>query len=941
MAIQSLHLGSTPSSAAVLLRLGLLLGGFLLTSLLHPPPALSGQQAGVEEEREEAGGVRGVVVDARTGAPVAQAQVLVRGTTRGALTGRDGRFQLGELRPGEYEVEVRSIGYRSERLGVRVRAEVFADADFELRMTTVPLDEVVATGQPGAVARRGLATSIATIESGPLENAPVNTFSDFIMARAPGVTVMPSGGLPGQGSRVILRGLGSLQRNTQPAIYVDGIRIDNSGDTFMDQTSFGGHAWMGLDDLPPEDIERVEIVRGASAANLYGSEAAAGVIQVFTKQGLEGVQNFYFRSEAGVSNTPREWWELDGRAPGSSAFFDDYMASGFQHRQHVSVRGAVDRFSYYASGSFRDVEGVLPNTGMRHASFRANMNVSPFQEFTFGVHTGFSRRSVEFPYDGDSPIGLGLNALGSEEGGVNVHPDTVLLLDVGLAASRYTAGARMDWTPHRNWHHQLVLGLDFFTSDNTDFHPFGVPTAPASQGSKSNARRIANTYNADYRTTLFLDLTERVASRTSFGVQGYTRDINWNWAYGEGWPAPGLETVNVAANQTGNENRYYTEQMGFYLEEQLSLEDWLYLTVAGRLDGHSAAGRDARWQFYPKLGLSWLPSEQGLIDPALGTVRLRAAFGEAGQAPEDYSALRTLRGIAVVANVASGIIPGNLGDPNLAPERSREVELGADLGLLDDRLALEATWYHQRTDNAIYPVFAIPSEGFVEPQVRNVAGLESSGFELSGEAVLFRSPEFQWSLHSDLALHRSEVLEFQDPTAVPEHIYGTQWIRPGYPVAAFFDEDENLIGPAYPTRTVNVGTSLRLPGGLGVRVLLDHQGGHYLESNTLRTLDQAAVPPGESFDTPRSAYVFEADFWRLREVVASYEVPMRVFQFLPVQSMELSVAGRNLWRTQRYPGLENQASFDPLMQRGNQTFFGAPLPRQFVVGLSARFGALD
>jgi TonB-dependent starch-binding outer membrane protein SusC len=892
------------------------------------------------EAQDETGGIRGQVVDARTGAPIPSAQVLVAGTTRGALTGRDGRFQVGELRPGTYEIEVRSIGFRAARTEVRVNPETFADVALELRLTAVPLDEVVATGQAGAVARRGIATSVATIETRELENAPVNTFSELLQARAPGVTVLPSGGMPGQGSRVILRGFGSLQRNVQPAIYVDGIRIDNSGDTFMDQTSFGGHAWMGLDDIPAEDIERVEIVRGASAANLYGSEAAAGVIQIFTKQGQEGVQNFYLRSEVGVSDTPRDWWDLDGRSDHVDAFFDRYVTSGFQHRQHVSVRGAVDRFSYYASGTFRDVEGVLPNTGMRHASFRANMNVSPFQEFTFGLSTAFSRRTVDFPYDGASPIGFGLNALAAE-GGLNVHPDTALLLDVGLAASRYTAGARMDWTPFRSWHHQLVMGLDFFTSDNTDFHPFGSPTAPDRQGSKSNARRIANTFNADYRTSFMTQFTDRVGSRTSFGVQGYTRDINWNWAYGEGWPAPGLETVDVAANQTGNENRYYTEQMGFYLEEQLNLDDFLYLTLSGRYDGHSAAGRDARWQFYPKFGLSYLPSEHGVIPESFGTVRLRAAYGEAGQAPEDYSSLRTLRGIAVVANVASGIIPGNIGDRNLAPERSREIELGLDVGLLDDRVSLEATYYSQRTDNAIFPVYSIPSEGFVEPQARNVAGLTGQGFELAARATLVRTAALDWSLWTNVAFHENEVQPFTDVTAVPENIYGTQWIRPGYPVAAFFDEDDAYIGPAYPTRNVTLGTSVRAPGGISVRALLDHQGGHYVESNTLRSLDAARVPAGESFDTPRSAYVFEADLWRLREVVLGYELPGAVYSMLPVQSVELSVAARNLWRSQRYPGIEAEASFDPLMQRANQTYFGAPLSRQLVIGLSARFGALD
>lgn len=893
--------------------------------------------------QDGAGGVRGQVVEEMTGDPLPNVQIVVVGTTRGTLTNRQGTFRIGELRPGTYTIQVRSLGYRAERAEVEIQAETFAEVEFRLRVAAVPLDEIVATGQPGPVARRTIATSIATVDASELEATPINSLSDMLQSRAPGVTVLPSGGMPGQGSRIILRGLGSLQRTTQPVIYIDGIRIDNSADTFMDQSSFGGHAWTGLDDINPEDIARIEIVRGASAANLYGTEAAAGVVQIFTKQGQEGIQQFYLRSEAGFSETPREWWAMDGHSPRVDEFYDQHVSPGMQHRQHISVRGAVDRFNYYASGSYRNVEGVLPNTGLMHAAFRANMNVSPFQDFVFGVSTGYARRTLDFPYDGDHQYGFLRNALGAE-GGATLHPDTSLMLDVGLASSRYTAGARMEWTPGLRWRHQLVMGLDFFTSDNTDLRPFGTPTAPNNQGSKANARRIANTYNLDYQTSFRADLTPAWESRTSFGIQGYQREINWNWAYGEGWPAPGLETINVAAYNTGNEDRVYTEQVGFYLEEQLNFRDFLYLTLSGRVDGHSAAGSNERWQLYPKLGVSYLPTEQGLLPEAFGTLRLRAAYGEAGQQPEDFSALRTLIPVAVVPNIAGGIVPGNLGDENLAPERSREIELGADVGFLNDRVSLEATYYNQRVDNAIFPIMSIPSMGFIQPQVRNVGGLKGQGVELAVDASLIQNGSFDLGVWANAAFHESEVMEFADETAIAENIFGSQWIRPGAPVAAFFDEDDNVIGPAYPTRTLGFGTRASLPGGVTVRALLDHQGGHYIQSNTLRELDMmalAAEDPGAVFDRPASDYIFPADFWRLREVVVAYSLPANLFRILPLQGLELNIAGRNLWRSQDYPGIEVEASYNPSLERANQSYFGAPLPRQFVVGLSARFGAID
>jgi TonB-dependent starch-binding outer membrane protein SusC len=893
--------------------------------------------------QEEAGGIQGRVTEAGTGNPVPNVQVLVDGTTRKTLTNQDGRFRIGELRPGTYVVQVRSLGYRTASREVTVESEQFSPTDFALRVSAVPLDEVVVTGQSGPAARREIATSIVTLDTRELETAPINSISELLQGRAPGVTVLPSGGMPGQGSRIVLRGLGSLQRITQPVIYVDGIRIDNSADTFMDQSSFGGHAWVGLDDINPEDIDRIEIVRGASAANLYGTEAAAGVIQIFTKQGGHGLQQFYVRSEVGFADTPREWWDVGGHSTRVDDFYDQYVTTGTQHRQHVSVRGAVDRFNYYASGSYRNVGGVIPNTGMMQAAFRANMNVSPFQDFIFGVSTGFSRRTVDFPYDGDHQFGFVRSALGAQ-GGVALHPDTSLMLDVGLASSRYTAGTRMEWTPGTRWRHALVLGLDFFTSDNTDLRPFGTPTAPDNAGSKANARRIANTYNLDYQGSYRFDLTPTLQSRTSFGIQGYQREVNWNWAYGEGWPAPGLETINVAASDTGNEDRVYTEQVGFFIEEQLSFRDYLYVSLAGRMDGHSAAGANERWQLYPKLGVSYLPSEQGVLPEIMGTVRLRAAYGEAGLHPQEFSALRTLIPVAVVPNIAGGIVPGNLGNADLAPERSREIELGADVGLLSDRLSFEATYYSQKVDNAIFPVMGIPSMGFIQPQVRNVGGLKAQGLELAADAAVLQTSSLGWSVWANVALHESEVLEFTDETAIAENIYGSQWIRPGAPVAAFFDENGEVIGPAYPTRTLGLGTRLALPGGVSLRASLDHQGGHYLESNTIRELDRAALAaedPTAVFDRPASDYIFAADFWRLREVVLGFVVPTRLHRMLPVQSAELNIAGRNLWRSTDYPGIEVEGSYNPSLQRANQTYFGAPLPRQFVVGLSARFGAIE
>ncbi len=267
------------------------------------------------------GTLQGRVVSATTGEPLPDAQVQVLGTTRRTLARAGGEFRISRLRPDTYEVEARIVGYRTVRQRVEVRPDAADSVEFRLPLSAVALDEVVATGQPGATALREIGSSVVVIDAEALENASVTSLSQLLQARAPGVTVLSGGGKPGQGSRVLMRGVTSLTQSAQPVVYVDGIRIDNSVQSGLD---LGGASWSGLDDINPADVDRIEIVRGASAASIYGTEASQGVIQIFTKRGGAERQNWTARSEFGMSQTPRDWWAVP-RAENAGAFYDRHV----------------------------------------------------------------------------------------------------------------------------------------------------------------------------------------------------------------------------------------------------------------------------------------------------------------------------------------------------------------------------------------------------------------------------------------------------------------------------------------------------------------------------------------------------------------------------------------------------------------------------------------
>ena len=878
------------------------------------------------------GALVGQVVNAATGEGVVGAQIIVLGTSRSAFTGKNGHFRISPLTPGKYSFEVRAAGFESATREVEVAVDRVAPAVVSLRPSVLQLDEIVAVGQSDATRRKALGAAVTTIHAANVSPNAVATVSELTQARSPGVLVLPQGGKPGQGSRILFRGVRGLTSNVQPIIFVDGVRIDNSAEnglrTGVDGIyEFGGESWAGIDDINVDDIERIEVLAGPAAAALYGSEGANGVLKIFTKRGSGERQRIRVQSEYGVSNTPRSWWS---GLPHSDWFYDSFVQNGHHSKVNLSVSGGVDRFNYYAGATLRSAEGILPQTGMDYWSFRANMRAMPLQSLAIDIHTAFSQRDVDLPYDSGSRWGLSRNALVGGEDGVYVTPEEILTYDVGLSANRYTAGARLEHVVSRNISHSLTLGADIFNSDDIDFNPFG--TTFVDGGKKLNYRRHVTLLSLDYRGQLRYDLGPFRAT-TAVGAQGMKHDEAYTLAIGYNFAGPGLGVVEAAGTTDGDQNRLFHRSVGAYVEESLELNERLFLTAGLRYDGHSAFGKSNRFQWYPAASISYILSEHGFVPSPVNILRLRAAFGEAGNRPDAFLTERTWQSVAASGN-QPGLITGKIGNPDLGPERVREYEGGFDLGLFQDRVVLNATYYLQQTRGAHYPVYASPSLGFREPQILNAGRTENRGLELSARARLLDLRDLKWTATAGLYTnrHRVESIGHENPI----NLGGAQWVRPGYPVASFFTDDGDYIGPAFPTRNVQLGSLFELAGGIRVSALVEQVAGHYLLSNTSIDLAQGDDPLATPV-TELGDFVFPADFWRLREVLLSYRLPANLLRGLGVTSGELTLAGRNLWRSQRYSGLEAEASATALQPLLNQTHFSTPLPRQLQLGIAVQF----
>lgn len=942
---------------------------------------------------QEPGTITGEVTN-ELGAPLPGIQVTLAGTQRGTLTNASGAFVLANVPAGQHTVEASGIGYGSQRQTVSVTGGASASVNFRLEVSALALDEIVVTGQATGASRREIGTSIASIDAEALSVAPISSMSQMLQARAPGVNVLPGGGKAGQGTRIVLRGAASVTQSNEPLIYVDGVRIDNSSVGAISTTTAGA-TWSGLDDINPDDIERIEVVRGASAATLYGTEAAAGVIQIFTKRGSEGATVWTYSGEAGILNTPFDWWDVSEYSPW---FYDHMVESGHTMSHQLSARGGTERMNYFVSGNMRDEAGILKNDGQEAYSFRLNLGVAARDDLTLNLSTNFNTRTVQQVPDANNTRGYTINGLVGGPRGQFMETQSLWAIEAFQEGSRFLGGLTANHDPFDFFSHRVTLGLDVWHQNQHQLYPYGtIPDLPL--GYRTDYRRESQNINLDYVATGRFQLTDAFRSTTALGFQYLSRDVGSVTATGDDFPFFGLETVSATLRTSAAESRFQEKSAGFFGEQQFAFQEYLFLTLGVRADGHSAFGADIDYQIYPKASLSYVLSDHLELPEFFDGLRLRAAYGTAGQQPANFAAVRSWSPTSAVGGEPA-VIPSNIGNPDLRPEVTHEAELGFELAVLDNRLNLDFTYYQQETRDALYSVREPPSQGILSTQLRNVGRIENQGIELAARATVLDTERFRWEAMANYSSNENEIVDLGDGT--PIQLQWLQWMREGYPVGSFFgdrpievggevgmasellrDANGNLpegwdyIGPPLPTRTIQLGSTFNIGSRTSLNFLLDHRGGHYAQSSTMRWLMQpnrditeshlaahealgftGVATPGPVASICRNPdpineiicsrnstltqgdFAMPIDFWKLREVALSYRVPEAIPGRLGLSSATISLAGRNLWRSTDYMGLEpegmyNQSAGDAAVR--SQIFFDTPIPRQFSFGIQAQF----
>jgi len=965
------------------------------------------------------GTVRGRVTASGTQAPLAGVQVTVAGTGRRAVTGSTGEYTLSDVPAGARAVRAELLGYATAEERAEVAAGGVATVNFQLGQSAVAIDALVVTGTPGETRQRALGTTVSRLQAVEVvEKAPVTNLSELLNGRVAGVAIINTTGQLGGGNRVRIRGAKSFSLSNEPLVYIDGVRVNNDQATGPANQAFGSRSLSRWNDINPEDIESIEIIKGPAAATLYGTEASAGVIQIITKRGRTGAPRISATLKQGsnwFANPEGRLWTnyFDVGNDGNVESIDiveleKSRGNAIWQRGHiqeydVSVGGGSDAARYYVGSTFENSTGVDPDNRLRMWGGRANVTITPSP--TWDVNASVAYRT------GRTNIGLDAGGGGLTWTTFFARPDRLVNNDprrgfysgtpesyIGAFDSwqdlaRTTISLTVNHRPFTGLSQRLTLGQDLTREQDTEIQYHDRQWVPffsfSDRGYKEQRERNVDYATADYAATLQLPVGEGLISSTSVGGQLYRRMTELLYAYGENFPVPGLTSIAATTqNRTNSESAVENVTVGVFAQQQFSWQDRLFLTAALRADDNSAFGEEFDLVRYPKVSAAWVVSEEPFWNFGfVNTLKLRGAYGESGQQPEAFTAIRTFAPVTGPGDVGT-VTPQNLGNPKLGPERGKEVEMGFDASLLNERLNVEFTYYNQRTTDAILEREIAPSSGFSGLQFVNAGEIRNRGVELLVRGEPWRTERHGLELALNLSTNDNEVVSLGDITT-QNFINAGTYLRHqiGYPVGSWFsrrvvsaeldsrgvarnlmcDDDKGgavacanapfiYLGRTTPDFEGGFNSTLRLFGNVEIFGQLDFKTGFSKLDGNLRVrcyffsecrenwfpreFEPARIAEIQAAGPYGGTLIDRADFLKFRELSLGYQIPGAWAQRFGAGNASIRVAGRNLYTWTKFGGLEPESAFNGGTRGGQHSLWEQnvlPQLQQMVVSLNVSF----
>ena len=1000
-------------------------------------PTLLGAQA--------TSGVQGRVTDAVNGQPLANAQVRIEGTVLGALSDASGRYAVPNVPTGRRTIIARRIGYGEERRQVDISLGGPATVDIAMTVSATTLGEVVVTGVATPTTRRELPNTVETVSGEAVRDAPaVSAIDQALQGKIAGAVISENSGQPGGGVSVRLRGTNSILGGAEPLYVLDGVIIDNNAEALV---GLGANATRGgaalsnrLADLDPADVERIEVLKGAAAAALYGSRANNGVIQIFTRRGRAGEARVSASTEFSTGVTPEKYQfaSLPLASAGDSVVLstpgspvvrgtpvqrydiqDRVWRRANSTMQRLSVSGGTPTTTYYAAGSWQKEEGIVRSSDYERLNLRANIGQELRERLHLTLSGNIIRSKANFITEGEQTNGVltsliftptSFNPLFNETTGRYPYnpllgPNPLEILERYEAPeelARFVGSAEARWTPLPSLTVRYVAGVDDYRREVTFLQP-PLVNSPTWTGSIQNPVQFSRQFNNDLVANHVWSASEALEMNTGAGFRFTSNRQEIVRAAASDLPPD--QTLVGGATQFASQEQSEVRTLGGFVEERLSLNDRLFLTGGVNLEASSAFGEASRWQTFPRVGVSWVLGEEPFFRESAADVfsslRLRAAYGQTGgQPPGAYFRFENFDNTSFAGR--AGLVESTVrGNPDLKPERQREWELGADIGIVDERVLLEATYYDKLTSDLVLSVPLAASSGAVR-QFQNIGVLSNKGVELTLNTINVARPSFVWRTRLTYAANRNRVerLSTNADTIIVGYLNA---VIEGQPIGVFYggvyerNPDgsivlrdttiagtpprtfrrlphrlrdsvvvggvvtarplaNRIIGDPNPDFTMAMTNTFELPRNIELSVLLDGRFGNDVANFTRRiteffgsdkVVDREIAGDTVPFTFARNPtgriniyeeYIEDGTFVKLREVALTIPIGVSLASRIGARGASLRLAGRNLYTWTDYTGLDPEVNlFSESTVARGVDFATVPLPRTFSAGLTLNF----
>jgi TonB-linked SusC/RagA family outer membrane protein len=943
--------------------------------------------------------VTGRVTNSQTQEGLPEATIAVTGTIIVAQTNNEGNYTLNAP-DGELNLVVRAIGYKRQLVTVPASqgtVNVALDPDL------FKLEEIVITGQATGVERQNLPNAVATVDAADINRAPTPTLESALQGKIPGALIQANSGAPGGGVQLNLRGVSTINASVDPLFVVDGIVVSNAaipnGANAVTQAQSGGNPRNQdnpvnrLADLNPADIERVEVLKGGSAAAIYGSKATNGVVIITTKRGQVGKPQFNISQRFGFfeaahllgqrqfstladalqfSSDTALVTSLYNQNGGQSFNFEDelYGRKPLSTETSASVSGGTEGTQYFLSGLVKDDGGIATNTGYKKQSVRANIDQDLGRGVQLAVNTNVvhstSKRGLSnndnagtspylvFPF---TPSFMNLQPV---NGVYPVNPfersnplQTFDLLQNDEDVWRVLGTVTAKWGLIRSARNNLQIitigGVDFFNQRNNFVSPPALQYEPndGQPGTvvltKAQNRNLNFAVNA---THTFTPVSDKWQATTSAGVQYEDRELNATQLLGRTLLAG--TSPDLAASVTPFQQIEPVRDLGIFGQEEVLLFDRRLLLTAGvRADRSSSNGDTGKYFFYPKLAASYR-----FIKPFGGVdeLKLRGAYGQTGNRAvfgTKYNSDTT----ATIAGKFATLVQIQAGDPNIKPERQKEYETGIDAALANGRVDLSLTLYQRNISDLILNQTINPSSGQQFRYFSSNSTLRNRGVEASIGIQPVSTRDASWLFRTTFSLNRSKITHLSVPTFQTGGFgtsLGTFQIEQGKSATQIAGR-EGVVGDAYPDFQMSFTNDIDWHAfSLGFLFDWKHGGDIinlteflYDAGQNSKDFVEAGAQRQVDFASKTGVYVQDGSYLKLREVTLGYNLPDRFTSSIfgsSIRSARISFSGRNLLRFTDYRGLDPEVS-----NFGNQAIVRnvdvAPFPpsRSFFLSIDLGF----